>query len=202
MKNSIKGFLIVFTILSCSKNKKTNTENYDISKTELSSKSIFPDFITLSGSDFAKFEKGNNSKWFKSKSQKLYFLPYADYTITTLVLTTEALKDIDLIELLKADEINVEDSLNAIKTKEFITDKGIKLHVTKEFVEKIYGKSDSTKKAGENEIWFWNFKMNENRKNYSSGNLKPFVHNGLEFSAELTFRNDSLKTLVYKYDVP
>ena len=202
MKTVIKGILGILLIISCSKNNESKIRIPDENKTEFSKKEIFPDFINLTDSDFAKFEKGNNSKWFKSKSQKLYLLPHTDYSITTLVLTSESLENNDLIELLKADKILVKDSANSIKTSEFVTDKGIRLNVSKKFAEKIFGKPDSIKVENDKELMFWNFGMIENRKNYENGKLKPFVNNGLDFNAELTFRNDSLKTLIYNYDVP
>jgi len=202
VKTVTKAILGILFIISCSKNNESKSVIPDENKTEFSKKEIFPDFINLTDFDFAKFEKGNNSKWFKSKKQKLYFLPYTDYSITTLVLTTESLENNNLIELLKADKIIVEDSANSIKTSEFVTDKGIKLNVSKKFAESIFGKPDSIKVENDKEIMFWNFVMIENRKNYEDGKLKPFVHNGLDFNAELTFRNDSLKTLIYKYDIP
>ena len=206
MKTVIKGILLIFIIISCSKRneieKNVVKKNSDESKTEIFKKSIFPDFINLSNSDFKKFEIGTNSKWFKFKNQKLYFVPYTDYSVTTLYLTNETLKNNDLIALLKADKIIVEDSKNAIKTNEFITDKKIKLNVSKNYIRKIYGESDSIKSKNGKEILFWNFKMNENRKDYENGNLKPFVHNNLDFNIEMIFKNDSLTTLIYKYDVP
>src|SRR5690606_38254195 len=171
-------------------------------ETEISKKSIFPDFISLTETDFEKFKKGNNSKWFKFGNQKLYFIPYTDYSITTLILTNETLKNEELIELLKVDKIIVDDSINAINTSEFITDKKIKLNVSKDLVEKVYGKSDSIKTENGNETLFWNFVMDEKREDYDVGNLKPFIHNELGFLVEMTFKNDSLKTLIYKYEVP
>ena len=53
-----------------------------------------------------------------------------------------------------------------------------------------------------NETLYWTFTMNENRNNYEFGNLKPFVHDGLEFSAEMIFKNSKLKTLIYNYQIP
>lgn len=204
MKAFTLGILVVLLSFSCSKNNenKISSKSQTDSKPKNIQKSIFPDFINLSETDFEKFEKGKNSKLFQYKNQKLYFVPYTDYSITTLILTNEILKDKNLIGLLKAEKIIVEDTINAIKTTEFITDKKIKLDVSKSFVEKIYGKSDSIITKNGTEILFWNFLMNENRKDYVDGNLKPFVHNGLGFSAEMTFKNDSLKTLIYKYDIP
>ena len=74
--------------------------------------------------------------------------------------------------------------------------------MSKIFVEKIYGKPDSTKINNGNETLYWTFTMNENRNNYEFGNLKPFVHDGLEFSAEMIFKNSKLKTLIYNYQIP
>lgn len=206
MKTLIKLIPMIFLIFSCSNNKESQKETLSIIsdeiKTEIPTKSIFPDFIALTETDFHKFEKGNNSKWFKFRNQKLYFIPYTDYSITGLILTNERLKNEELIELLKFDEIIVVDSINAISTSEFITDKKIKLNVSRDFVEKIYGKSDSIKTENGNETLFWNFVMDENRGHYKYGNLKPFVHNELGFSVEMTFKNDSLKTLIYNYQVP
>ncbi|MFI2744215.1 hypothetical protein ACG2LH_15885 [Zhouia sp. PK063] len=207
MKFTLNVILLIFLMVSCSKNKKNHAValqyiHTDKGKTLISKKTIFPDFINLSEADFEKFEKGKNSKWFKYHNQKLYFLPYTDYSITTLILTAENLKDKHFINLFKADEIIIEDSIHAIPSNEFITDKGIKLNNSKSMVEKIYGKPDSIKVTSKNETMYWNFIMNENRKNYNNGNLKPFVYNGIEFSAKMTFENDSLKTLIYEYEVP
>ena len=75
MKTVIKGILLIFLIISCSKSNETRKDvakkNPEESKTVISKKYIFPDFINLSDSDFKKFEIGNNSKWFKFKDQKL-----------------------------------------------------------------------------------------------------------------------------------
>ena len=205
-KAVLKGVLAIFLIVSCSKNNKSEQINSQkiakINKIKIAEKTIFPDFIHLSETDFEKFANGENSKWFRFKNQKLFFIPYTDYSITTLILTDEPLKNKKLIELMKADKIMVEDSLNSIETTEIQTDKKIKLGMSKIFVEKIYGKPDSTKINNGNETLYWTFTMNENRNNYEFGNLKPFVHDGLEFSAELIFKNSKLKTLIYNYQIP
>ena len=110
-KAVLKGVLAIIFIVSCSKNNKSEQINSEkiakINKIKIAEKTIFPDFIHLSETDFEKFANGENSKWFRFKNQKLFFIPSTDYSITTLILTDELLKNKKLIELMKADKIMV-----------------------------------------------------------------------------------------------
>lgn len=206
MKTIIITLFVSLFIVSCSNNKN---EHEKLEETNISKKIkqnderlLFPDFVALNETDFKKFKESKSSKWFKSGDENLYFVPYTDYSITTLILTNEKLTDKYFIGLLTAEKINAADEINAIKIGPIITDKKIKLGVSKQYVEQIYGESDSLEISGNKESIFWNFKMKDNRKEYLGGNLTPFILEGLEFSVEMTFKNNRLTTLIYSYEVP
>lgn len=201
MKN-LTILLLVLTIFSgCHKkqeNKTIITKNHIVEK-KIELRKIFPDFIQLKKTDFNQYEYGKNSKWFLNNSDKLYFIPYTDYSVTNIILTNRELEDKNLIGLLNADGININDNLNAIKIDKIETNKKISLGISKKYAEEVFGQPDF-----ENyNVLKWNFKMLDNDKNYIGGYLKPFIHEDLGFNIEMSFdENDKLHTLIYSYDVP
>ena len=166
-------------------------------------KYLTPDFFEIDSSQFEKFKSRRFANWFVTKNTKsrLYFVPYTDYSITTAVLTGSDKLPKDIKELLDFEGIKYDDINNAIQSKNFISRKGIKLGITKQFAINIYGTPKSKKKNGDFETLTWNFKMKEGIK-YKVGSLTPFILDGLSFDIELTFRKNQLYTLIYRYEVP
>lgn len=166
-------------------------------------KYLTPDFFEIDSSQFEKFKSGRFANWFVTKRTKsrLYFVPYTDYSITTAILTGSDKLPKDIIELLDFEGIKYHDIDNAIHSKDFISRKGFKLGITKQFAINIYGMPKSKKKNGDFETLTWKFKMKEGIK-YKGCHLTPFILDGLAFDVELTFRQNLLYTLIYRYEVP
>lgn len=166
-------------------------------------KSITPDFFEIDSLQFEKFRSARYSNWFITKDRKsgLYFVPYTDYSITTAVLTGDHKLPEDIKNLLYSEGIKYQDTVHAIRSTGFVSRKGFKLGVSKEYALKIYGAPKTKKKNGDRETLSWNFKMKEGVK-YKDGTLTPFILDGLAFDVELTFRKNKLYTLIYRYEVP
>ena len=181
----------------------TSFKTIESSRLNDSLKDLTPDFFEIDSSQFEKFKSGRFANWFVTKDMKsrLYFVPYTDYSITTVVLTKSDKLPKDIMELLDFEGIKYHDIDNAIQSKDFTSRKGFKLGITKQFAINIYGIPNSKKKNGEFETLAWNFKMKEGIK-YKDGFLTPFILNGLAFDIELTFRKNLLYTLIYRYEVP
>jgi hypothetical protein len=164
---------------------------------------LTPDFFEIDTSQFEKFKSGRFAKWFVTKDRKsrLYFVPYTDYSITTTVLTGSDKLPKDIMGLLDFEGIKYHDIDKAIQSKDIISKKGFKLGTTKQFAINIYGTPKSKKKNGDFETLTWNFKMKEGIK-HKDGLLTPFILDGLAFDIELTFKQNRLYTLIYRYEVP
>jgi hypothetical protein len=201
MKNLIIFFLFINIFSSCNKqqgNKAIITKKHVVEK-KIELRKIFPDFIQLKEVDFDQYEHGKNSKWFLNNSNKLYFIPYTDYSVTNIILTNRKLEDKNLIDLLNTEGININDSLNAVKIDKIETNKKISLGISKKYAEEIFGQPNFEK----HNVLKWNFKMLSNDKNYIGGHLKPFIHDDLGFDIEMSFdEKDKLHTLIYSYEVP
>ncbi|MGL2964387.1 hypothetical protein ACSVH2_11260 [Flavobacterium sp. RSB2_4_14] len=195
-------FLLAFPIFCACNKKQVNktgiTKNQIVDK-KVELREIFPDFIQLKETDFNQYEYGKNSKWFLNNTNKLYFIPYTDYSVTNIILTNRKLEDKNLIDLLNTEGVNISDSLNAIKIDKIETNKKISLGISKKYAEEVFGQPNFKKYN----VLKWNFKMLDNDKNYINGYLKPFVLDDLGFNIEMNFdENDKLHTLIYSYDVP
>lgn len=207
MKYIIKGFLSLSIFFSCSKKEieqEKLPEIIPLSKGKVKNleSSIFPDFILLNKNDFEKYKNGNSSKWFINGNEKLFFIPSDNYSIKALLLTNKKNTDKGLISFLNIYNINFNDEKNAIKLRNIETDKKIKLGVSKEYVENIFGDPDFPIKNVEGfEILYWTFSMKDDRKNYMNNNLTPTILRGKEFSVEMTFEKNKLINLMYAYNV-
>ncbi len=163
---------------------------------------IKPDYFEIDQKDFEKYED-DNSKWFinSSGTDKLYFVPYTDYSITTAILTNEKLKEKEL-EFLKVEGIKVDDLEKSIKIENIKSKKGITLGLTINQVKEILGQPDEKKNEYNREFLKWNFIMKEDNSEEQIGGLKPFILKGIEFTAEMEFLDHKLTRLIYRYDVP
>ncbi|CAD7811677.1 hypothetical protein CHRY9390_02397 [Chryseobacterium aquaeductus] len=207
MKYIIIGLLSLSIFFSCSKKEIEQEKLPEIisvskGKVENLGGSIFPDFILLNRSDFEKYKNGNNSKWFINGNDKLFFIPSEDYSIKALLLTNKKNTDRGLISFFNIYNINFKDEKNAIKLKNIETDKKIRLGVSKEYVENIFGDPDfPVKNVDGFEIMYWSFTMSDDRKDYMTNHLTPTIIRGKGFSVEMTFEKNKLINLMYAYDV-
>lgn len=175
-------------------NKKTRIGNR---------REIAPDFFQIPGLAFSEF-KSDNSRWFigSNGEDQLYLVPYTDYTITTAILTKEGLHDPVLIGLLESEGIRITDTGKAIGIGEIESESGIRIGLAPNETKYLFGEPDSTITIGNQERLFWYFSMLEKDTDVKFGGLKPFILDGLEFNAEMTFKDDKLTKAVYKYGVP
>ena len=224
--SQITYILLVLSLFSCDQNKSANKKQnsskkvlFDKSDTdELKKnkevlenkpisqkirKAIEPDFFRIAKSDFSQF-KSDNSRWFVSADgkNKLYFVPYTDYSITTAILTNEEILDTELRGLLQSEGIQINDLKKTISIDKLKSEKGIELGLSREELIEILGVPDLEKRLGNRDNLIWNFSMKETNSTQKIGGLKPFILNGLEFVVNATFTNRKLTTLVYKYEVP
>lgn len=164
---------------------------------------IIPDFFKVNQEQFEKFKSGNYSNWFisKDKTSRLYFIPYTDYSITTAVITSESELPDNIVQLLKSESIDFLNNDQAIPIDEIVSQRNIKLEMSKQSVIGIYGSPDSISNKNNKEYLNWTYQMLPNEKE-KFGGLKPFILEGLFFVVEMTFQNDKLVTLIYRYEIP
>ncbi len=195
----MKGILSILLLISF---QLSNGQNANDDLKQDSIKSINPDYFKINKDQFEKFKSGNYSNWFLSNDNisKLYFVPYTDYSITTVIITTENQLPKDIIQLLKFEGVDINNN-NAIKVDEIKSQKGIKLGANKKSVLDIYGRPKSTLDNDDKETLVWVFKILGNNEK-KVGHLEPFILEGLEFKVEMTFQKDKLVTLIYRYEVP
>lgn len=216
-------YLLLFFSLTCSKQEKLNSIKNDIvsdshylkdtSENRIvydekilerkKLKTIFPDYFQLSESSFNDF-KADNSKWFIdiNGTHKLYFIPYTDYSITTAILTSEKIKDSQLIDLLQSEGIKIKDQSKSIKLTDIKSKKGISLGMSINDVKAVFNNPTFQNQTNDTTNLEWKFTMLEGDLNIKNGNLTPFILEGLEFSIDMKFLKDKLIKVVYKYQVP
>jgi hypothetical protein len=170
--------------------------NYSIRK-------INPDYFKISNEQFKEYKSSEISKWFlsKDKSTRLYLVPYTDYSITTAILALDGGLPKDVVGLCQSVGISVDDIESVIQIEEIISQKGVKLGMSRKQIVEIYGEPDSVKNEYEEDILFWTFEMLPN-DNTKFGGLKPYILEGLKFMVELKMKNDKMVTLIYRYEVP
>lgn len=164
---------------------------------------IEPDFFELNNEAFEKFKSSKYSNCFLSndKKTKLYFVTYADYSITTTVLTSQNELPNDVIELFESEGIKTNSNKEGINIGNIVSKKGIKLKMPMQLVIDIYGLPKSRVKKDNEETLYWTFKMKENQ-NPKVGGLKPFILEDLGFEVQMIFEKSKLVTLIYRYEVP
>ena len=186
-----------------SKQKKSEEETRPKGVTPQHSKNILPDFFPISDTAFSQFKK-DPSQWFMSDDGKtrLYLAPYTDYSITTAVLTSEALHDPELIQLFESESIQINDLSKSIPIGKIVSEKGIYLGQSYSEILMLFGTSIIKQETDHTITRAWHFNMLEDTKKERIGNLRPFIIQGLEFVIEMTFVDDKLTKLVYQYAVP
>jgi hypothetical protein len=219
--------LIILGLISCqqntSVNKELNSDNQsvianDSEKVELitnedtlenkiyqvyqpkNRKQIEPDFFQITEANFNLFKSGQG-RFFTNGQDKLYVITYTDYSITTAILTNEEIKDLELIHLLKSEGIYLNRANKSIKTKPIKSQKGIKLGLSINEVIEIFGTPDIQNQVSDKKNLIWNFSMLESDSELI-GRLRPFPVNGLKFMIDMTFTNEQLTRVVYRYEVP
>lgn len=208
MRLMIVVFICYMSLLISCSYKQGNLNNIEdnnaLSPTETDSLlGIEPDYFVLTDEAFQQFLNKKNSGWFinKERNERLYFVPYTDHSITTAVLTQKNTLNKEVNELLLSEGVKVNDTQNAIEMTDFVSKKGIRLGVDTSFVIKKFG-TPHFRSSEENIVSLsWMFRMKENETN-GSGELTPFIHEGLEFEVKMEFEINQLITLVYKYGVP
>jgi len=208
-------FLVLILCFSCQIKEKPivysqNTKEVAI-KDDLDLKEnltqIEPDLFVIDKRLSEKFMSGENLDFFQSEadSSKLFFVPYTDGSITTAILTKDNLPDY-YKELLSSEKLNISDSkLKPISISKIISKKGILINSSKNDVLSIFGTPDKTNKENNLDILEWNFVMKEFKADgHTSNNLQPFILDSLnlEFTVNIFFKDDSIQTLIYEYEVP
>ena len=90
----------------------------------------------------------------------------------------------------------------AIEIDTIQTIKGIKLGLSIDEVNGIFGVPNTTEQVENKKILMWQFVMLENSESNKVGGFRPFIIEGLEFIAEMEFVDNKLTQVVYKYEVP
>jgi hypothetical protein len=203
---------MIFVCLSCNEDSSENKdmvlsseENEDSllvnshSNEKENIREIKPDYFLISDNGFNLF-KEQNDRWFLNSydNSRLYIVPYTDYSITTAILTNEAPKDNQIIDLLESEGFSINDSHKTIKVDSLRSKRGIKLGMKENEVLKIFGAPDS---SFSDTVLFWNFRMmNEGKQKV--GGLKPYIIEGLHYFVEAKFKKERLTQIIYKYQVP
>lgn len=164
---------------------------------------ISPDFFPISKSAISVF-KENPSMWFSydNGDEKLYIIPYTDFSITTAVLVSSLYKNENLNLLLKDKGIKYQNPNEQINIGTIKSDLGIQLGLQQKDVTKILGKPDAYSSDDKINQLEWKFEMDENTRDISLGHLKPFILDGLMFEVKMTFVNNKLLQVTYLYEVP
>lgn len=216
MKN-VFTFCVAFTLFSCVNQDKDSYVN-DTSLVDTLGSSGFvekevekgmhmdPDYFPISDLDFVKF-KSDNSQWFidTSNNNKLYLIPYTDYSITCAILTNLELHDDTLISgLLESEGIRYRRMDKAIHVDSIRSKFGVKLGLSLTDVLAIFGKPKLENSVENMKTVTWQFTMVETSENDSHqvGGLRPFIMNGLGFEVSAVFMDNRLSELIYWYEVP
>src|SRR5690606_659420 len=168
---------------------------------------IEPDLFLVKKEFTNKFLSGKNLDFFQSKSDntKLFFIPYTDGSITTAILTKDNLSEY-YKKLLISENLNIENrQLDPILIDQIKSLKGISINSSKTDISEILGVPNKKTREKNMDLWKWKFTMKERNDNkLNSYHLKPFVLNelNLEFDVSIYFKNDSVQTLIYEYQIP
>ncbi|WP_299685844.1 hypothetical protein [uncultured Dokdonia sp.] len=166
-------------------------------------KEMIPDWFSVFYIPEIEQFKSDSTKWFISPDgkSKLFFILNSDFSVRTEILTTDKVKNPELIKILKSEGINYSNPNMAIKIDELISEMGAEIGMSINYAKTIFGKPDSEKSDTKRTFLTWNFLMLENGGPLPD-NLPPLISKGLEYRIYMEFYEDELIALIYQYQVP